>query len=85
MKLKGGFITHMTDGEQLMVCVDGSFCGMVRSNAVAGKIIDLLKSETTLGALIDRMQELYDAPRDVLIGDVNDVLEKLRSIGAIDE
>ena len=85
MKIKSGFITHMTDGEQLMVSVDGSFCGMVRSNAVAAKIIDFLKSETTLDALVDNMMELYDAPREVILADVNEVIEKLRSIDAIDE
>lgn len=85
MKIKNGFITHNTDGEQLMVCVDGSFCGMVRSNAVAAKIIDFLKSETTLDALVDDMMELYDAPREVILADVNEVIEKLRSIDAIDE
>ena len=85
MKIKDGFVTHFTDGEQLMVCVDGSFCGMVRSNATAARIIDFLKSETTLDELVDNMQQLYDATRAVLLDDIKAVIEKLRSIGAIDE
>ena len=85
MKIKDGFITHESDGEQLMICVDGSFCGMVRSNATAAKIVDLLKSDITLDALIDKIHELYDAPREVVAEDVVGVVEKLRSIGAIDE
>lgn len=85
MKIKSGFITHMTDGEQLMVSVDGSFHGMVRSNGTAAKIIDFLKSDVTLPELADKMIELYDVPRDVLLADIEEVLEKLRSIDAIDE
>ena len=41
MKLKSTFITHTTDGEQLMISSDGKFNGMVRSNRTAAEIIDL--------------------------------------------
>ena len=47
MKLKAGFITYMSDNEQIMVSAEGGFSGMVRSNRTAAAIIDLLAEEIT--------------------------------------
>lgn len=85
MKLKDGFITRQTDGEQIMVTVgDVGFAGLVRSNKTAAFIVDCLKSETTKEAIVDAMSRKYDAPKDVLDRDVEGILAKLRSIGALD-
>ena len=46
MKLKEGFITYVTDGEQLMVAAGraaDTFHGLVRSNESAAFIVDCLK------------------------------------------
>lgn len=86
MKLKNGFITHETDGEQIMVAAgDVKFAGLVRSNKTAAFIVDCLKTETTPAQIVDAMAEKYDAPRDVIAADVARVLAQLRSIGALDE
>ncbi len=85
MKLKETFITHEMDGEQIMVAVGGGFSGMVRSNATAAFIVDCLKNDTTQEAIVDAMCAEYDAPRDVIAGDVEKILAQLRSIGALDE
>lgn len=86
MKLKDGFITRQTDGEQIMVTVgDVGFAGLVRSNKTAAFIVDCLKSETTKESIVDAMSKKYDAPKDVLDRDVEGILAKLRSIGALDE
>ncbi len=86
MKLKDGFITRQTDDEQIMVAVgDVKFAGLVRSNKTAAFIVDCLKSETTKDAIVNAMAEKYDAPKDVLERDVEGILAKLRSIGALDE
>ena len=85
MKLKKEFVTHNSDGQQLMISAGGSFNGMVRSNSTAAAIIDLLKSETTRENIILSMLEIYDVERDVLEADVDKVLSTLREIGAIDE
>ncbi len=86
MKLKDGFITRQTDGEQIMVAVgDVGFAGLVRSNKTAAFIVDCLKSETTKEAIVDAMSRKYDAPKDVLDRHVEGILAKLRSIGALDE
>lgn len=86
MKLKDGFITRQTDGEQIMVSAGSTrFSGLVRSNKTAAFIVDCLKSETTKEAIVEAMAERYDAPKDVLEKDVEGILTKLRSIGALDE
>lgn len=85
MKLKSTFITHSTDGEQLMVSVGGDFSGMVRSNPTAAFIIDMLTEGTTREDIISAMLEKYDAQRAVIERDVDKVLAALNEIGAIDE
>lgn len=86
MKLKDGFITHETNGEQIMVSAGNvKFSGLVRSNKTAAFIVDCLKDETSADAIIEKMLQKYDAPRELIAKDVNMVVEKLRSIGALDE
>ena len=86
MKLKNGFITHEVGEQQVMVAAgDINFNGLVRSNETAAFIVDSLKKETTKGAIVDAMTEKYDAPREVVERDVEAILDKLRSIEALDE
>ena len=85
MKLKDTFVSHVTNGEQILVDVSSSFSGLIRSNKTAAFIVDQLKSETTLDSIVDVMFEKYDAPKEVLRRDAQAVIDKLRSVGAIDE
>ena len=62
-----------------------AFTGMLRSNQTAGFIIEQLKHETTEEEIAAALFAEYDAPEDVIKRDVHAVIEKLRSIGAIDE
>ena len=85
MKLKSGFITHKTENEQIMVSVDGTFSGMVRSNKTAAAIIDMLSAEISKEEIIAKMKDMYEAPEGAIERDVDRIIESLRSIGAIDE
>lgn len=85
MKLKDNFITHETDGEQIMVAAGGSFAGMVRSNATAAFIVDCLKTDTTEKDILDKMLAKYDGDKNVMAEDIKTIIGKLRKIGAIDE
>lgn len=86
MKLKENFITHEVDGEQIMVDTAGAdFVGLVRSNSTAAFIVDKLKTDTEKKEIVDAMCEKYDAPREIIDADVEEILENLRSIGALDE
>lgn len=86
MKLKEGFITYETEGQQFMVATGtAQFSGLVRSNQTAAFIIEQLKKETTKESIVQAMLTKYDAPEALILEDVEQVLEKLRQIGALDE
>ena len=77
MRLKDTFITHDSDGEQVLIDVTSSFAGLVRSNRTAAFIVECLKEETTEEKIVEAMFEKYDAPKDVLAKDVSEVIGKL--------
>ena len=85
MKLKSTFISHVSAGEQILVDVTNSFSGLIRSNKTAAFIVDQLKTETTRENIVAAMLEQYDASEDVISRDVDTVLTKLRSVGALEE
>jgi hypothetical protein len=85
MKLKKGFITRKMGNEQIMVATGkAKFSGFTRANPAAAFIINCLKEDTTVENIVDAMAANFDAPRDVLEADVIKIVDKLRSIGAID-
>lgn len=85
MKLKETFITHTTNNEQILVDTSGKFSGIVRNNNTAAFIVDCLKEETSVDEIVDKMVEEYDAPIEDIKEGVNNVLNTLRKIGALDE
>lgn len=68
-----------------MVSASGSFKGFLKSNKTAAYIVDLLKEETTVENIINKLLEKYDAPKEIIEKDVNRILDTLRQVGAIDE
>lgn len=85
MKLKNGFITHESDGEQILIDTANNFAGLVRSNPTAAFIVDCLKNDTTEKDILDKMQEKYEGNPQVMAEDIKTIIGKLRKIGAIDE
>lgn len=88
MKLHSGFITYNSGNEQIMVAAGNTseaFRGMVRSNATAAYIIDCLKEEISREELGEKMAARYDAPKEIILRDLDKVLDALRKIGALDE
>jgi hypothetical protein len=86
MKLNENFLTQEIDDTQVMVATgEATFAGLVRSNATAAFIVDCLKADTTKEAIVEAMLAKYDAAKDVIEADVDKILNKLRSIGALDE
>lgn len=83
MKLKEEFMTHESDGKQVLIDMEGNFSGLVRSNKTAAFIIECLKVETTQEAIIEKMLKKYDAPKEVIAKDVSKVIETLQRIGAL--
>lgn len=86
MKLKSTFISQDIDDTRFLVPVGGeAFSGIVKGNTSAAFILDCLKTDTTEEQIVDAMCRKYDAPRNVIAADVKEILQKLRSVGAIEE
>ena len=87
MKLSANFLTHVTRGEHYMIpASDASVSGIVKNNETAAFIVDCLKSDTTASAIVDRILDEYDGvDRQTVERDVAGILDKLRTIGALDE
>ena len=86
MKLKKEFIPHETGNESLLIPAGGAgFSGLVKGNKTLGVILELLKEDTSEEKIIESMKQRFDAPEEVIAGDVRKVLSELRNIGAIDE
>ena len=73
MKLKDTYITHDSDGEQLLLDTSSSFAGLIRNNKTAALIVEWLKDDTTQEKIVEAVFEKYDAPKDVLAKDVSEV------------
>ena len=86
MKLKKVFIPYDTSSESLLVPVSGAgFSGLVKGNKTLGVILGLLKRDTTEKEIVSAMLAQFDAPEEVIAGDVHRALAELRRIGALEE
>ena len=85
MKLKKDFIVHDT-GKEVMLVATGKakFSGLVKGNAMLGKVLELLKSNTTEKQIVAKLRAQYDAPEGKIERDVHKVLTELKKIGALD-
>ena len=86
MKLKTGFLKRQIDNALFLVPVGAeSFHGIVRGNATAAAIVDLLETETTEESIVDALYAKYDAPREKIAADVRTILDTLRKVNALEE
>jgi hypothetical protein len=86
MKLKSDFIVQDIDDTQFLVPLGHeAFNGIVRSNKTAAFIIRCLKEETSKEQIVDAMCAEFDAPRETIDADVEEILGTLRSINALEE
>lgn len=85
MRVKESFIVHENKDEQIIVDAAGTFAGMVQNNKTAAFIVNCLKHDTTMEAITNSLYEKYDVPLEEIQQDVNNIIQKLRYIGAIDE
>ncbi len=85
MKLKDTFITHESEGEQILIDVSSTFAGLIRSNKTAAFIVECLKNDTTKEDIVNVMYEKYEVSRAELDRDVEKIISKLREVGALEE
>lgn len=85
MKLKSTYIIRKSGDDYIMMDASGKFSGIIHSNATAAFIAECLKTETTKEEIVQKMLDQYDASQSEVSEDVDRIVEKLKSIGAIDE
>lgn len=85
MKLKDNFVTYDNGNDHILMDASSRFSGLIHSNAAAAFIVDCLKTETTETEIVHKMLAKYDASENVISKDVKGILDKLRSVGALDE
>lgn len=88
MKLKKGIVTNSIDGESFAVATGEAakeFNGLVKNNATAAYIFELLKTEQTEDTIVAAMLEKYDVSEEVVRRDVRGLLELLKSKKLIEE
>ncbi len=87
MKLNPKYLTYQTKGEHYIISTSGTkYSGIIKNNETAAFIIECLKTDTTENEIVDRLLAEYkNADRPTVERDVANVLEKLRSIEALEE
>ena len=85
MKLRTDFITQDIDEIQFLVPVGAEACNnIIRSNKTAAFIVDCLKEETTEEEIINAMCKKYNASREDISADVEEIIDILRTINALE-
>lgn len=84
MKLKDSYIIRKSDDDYIMMDASGEFAGIIHSNATTAFIAECLKTETTKEEIVQKILDKYDATRSEAAESVERIVEKLKSIGAID-
>ena len=86
MKRSADFLLRDVAGTLVVVPVGAAvaaFPGMITLNETAAYIWDLLEQEQTVDALVEAMAARYDAPTEKIREDVEALVERLKSVGAV--
>ena len=86
MKLNENFITHTIDGQTVVVpTAEAGFHGLIQGNKSVAVILECLKKDTSAEEITDIRCRRFKGDREIIRADVDDVIARLREIGAIDD
>ncbi|MDD6658978.1 MAG: PqqD family protein [Eubacteriales bacterium] len=88
MKLKNGIVTNSIDGESFAIATGEAakkFNGLIKNNATAAFIFELLKEEQSEESIVKAMTDKYDVDENTARADVNELLNLLKSKNLIEE
>ena len=85
LKLASGFQTVEVDGKRYLTSGVRGFSGQIVCNETSSFILKKLAHDTTAEKIVRSMCRRFDAPREQIEADVEDVLQTLRRIGALQE
>ena len=87
MKIKEGFVLRRVMGNYVAVAVgetSKSFRGMVKLNATAADIWQLVENGYDEEKIVESMLEKYDVEKELLVSDVRTSLEMLEKNGFLE-
>lgn len=86
MKLKDSFISQMINDSFVLISAEkDTFNGIVNGNETAGFIVECLKTETTTKEIVEKLFEVYEAPKEILQEDTEKVIKALKDIDALED
>ena len=86
MKLNKNFLVHKTGNEVVVVPTgNAAFSGVIKGNETLGIILEQLKKDTSKEKIISEMKKIYNDENQQIELDVDSVISRFKSIGAIDE
>lgn len=86
MEIKKEMIHREIAGDHILVPVGktvGEFSGLFPMTESSAIIWDMLPDIESEGEAVDKLLEIYDAPREVVEKDVREFFDKLRGYGII--
>ena len=86
MKIKNGFEIKSVEGIHIVVPTadNVSMSGVITLNDTALYVWNLLKDDISRDEIVDKMASDYDAPRDVIASDVDELIESFKANELID-
>ena len=86
MKLKKEIVTIVDNGESMTVSTDTKlFSGIIKGNDTATFLLKCLEEDVSMEDLVKKICDEYEADPDVVKTDIETIIDRLRSINAIEE
>ena len=88
MKVKDGYILKKVAGENIVIATGEarlSFNGIITFNEVGAEVFTRLDGTRSISQITQEIASLYNAPKDVIEKDINNLIEKMRNHGLIEE
>lgn len=84
MKLKKNFMVEVINDAPILVDSTGKWSGIVKCSKSMSIVIEKLQLGYERETIIEDLCKIFDAPKEVITMDFDEVISKLQSIGAIE-
>ncbi len=88
MKIKEGFVLKDVAGNKVVLPVgerQAELKGFITFNDVGADVFNMLDGTNSVEEIVNAIVNNYNAPHDVVLADVNNLIEKMRAQGLIEE
>ncbi len=88
MKIKEGFILKDVAGSKIVIATGNqrlNFSGVITFNEVGAEVFTMLDGTNSVEEIVTKISNDYNAPYEVVKGDVEKLIEKMRNHNLIEE